>query len=140
MNKIIHPMEAEEWMAYLDGELPASRAAVAAEHLGECAECKEVVDGLRAVSQKVRAWEVEMPERSSAQVSVANGEMPWAIADALEAHGGAAVAGVKRPGWRELFGLHGSRLAWAGGAAAIVVLLAAGVSLIGRHSDTVFSQ
>ncbi len=139
MNKIIHPMEAEELMAYLDGELSKSRAAVAAAHLGECAECKEMVEGLRRVSQEMRAWELEVPERGSGQVRVAGVEMPFAIADALGKRRGTAMVGVKHR-WRQLFGIHGSRLAWAGGVAGVIVVLAVSVNLISRNGDTVFSQ
>ena len=66
-QKNLHPMEKEELMAYLDGELSKARAAVAAAHLGECAECRAVVDGLRAVSQKLQSWEVEVPETGVAR-------------------------------------------------------------------------
>jgi hypothetical protein len=54
-----HPIEAEELMAYLDGELAADRAAVAADHLDECAECRRLVEDLRNVSRRLVAWEVE---------------------------------------------------------------------------------
>ena len=40
MNKIVHPVEPEELMAYLDGELSSDRTTVATEHLRDCAECQ----------------------------------------------------------------------------------------------------
>ena len=51
MNKIMHPIEPEELMAYLDGELTADRATATAAHLGECTECQNVVAELRSISQ-----------------------------------------------------------------------------------------
>ena len=59
MNKIIHPIEPEELMAYLDGELTTDRATAAAAHLGECAECQNLVAELRSVSQNLKTWKVE---------------------------------------------------------------------------------
>jgi anti-sigma factor RsiW len=54
MNKIMHPIEPEELMAYVDGELTADRAAAAAAHLGECVECQGLVAELRSVSQHLK--------------------------------------------------------------------------------------
>ncbi len=64
MNKMIHPIEPEEVMAYLDGELTVERAAVTAAHLGACAECQGLVASLRSISQNLKTWEVE-PAKSS---------------------------------------------------------------------------
>ena len=57
-----HPIEQEEVMAYLDGELPPSRASEALSHLELCPECQALVADLRGVSQELMAWEVESPE------------------------------------------------------------------------------
>ena len=54
-----HPIEAEELMAYLDGELSAEREAVAVGHLETCAECRKLVEDLKGVSRKLAEWEVE---------------------------------------------------------------------------------
>ena len=137
MSKIVgqksgHPLDAEELMAYLDGELSQSRAAVAAAHLGQCAECKAVVDGVRAVSQKIGMWEVNVPETSVAQVNVAGVNMPLAIADALEKRLGMAVVGAKLPWWRSFLAEPRLRWAMAGGAVASVAVLAIIFSLVGR--------
>ena len=56
MSKIVgqksgHPLDAEELMAYLDGELSQSRAAVAAAHLGQCAEWMECAWFLRKLGR-----------------------------------------------------------------------------------------
>src|ERR1700727_2160760 len=54
-----HLIEQEEVMAYLDGELPVDRAAVAMSHLERCPECQSLAAGLRSVSQKLMTWEIE---------------------------------------------------------------------------------
>jgi hypothetical protein len=54
-----HPLEQEELMAYLDGELPASRAAAASDHLESCAECRDLAADLQSVSRRLMAWQVE---------------------------------------------------------------------------------
>src|SRR5580693_10420207 len=56
-----HAFEAEEVMAYLDGELEARRAAALAAHLVSCSECQEVAQGFRALSERMLSFEVERP-------------------------------------------------------------------------------
>jgi len=56
-----HAFEAEEVMAYLDGELEARRASALAAHLVSCSECQEVAQGFRALSEKMLEFEVEPP-------------------------------------------------------------------------------
>lgn len=57
--KSTHPIEQEELMAYLDGELEAERASVAATHLQRCKECQKLVADLCGVSQKLMEWELQ---------------------------------------------------------------------------------
>ena len=55
-----HPVEQEDLMAYLDGELsrrPGGRETLA--HLERCTECQTVISDLRSVSRKLLTWEVE---------------------------------------------------------------------------------
>lgn len=54
-----HPIEQEELMAYLDGELVTDRAVEAAAHLERCAECQELAAELRKISQELMMWEAE---------------------------------------------------------------------------------
>src|SRR6202041_3690731 len=56
-----HAFDAEEVMAYLDGELEARRAAALAAHLVSCSECQEVAQGFRALSERMPSFEVEHP-------------------------------------------------------------------------------
>lgn len=59
MLKSGHPIEPEELMAYLDGELEVERSQVAAEHLERCAVCREASEDFRRVSRAMSGWEVE---------------------------------------------------------------------------------
>jgi hypothetical protein len=98
-------------MAYLDGELPAAQAVDSAAHLRQCAECRELADGLRSVSQALPAWEVEAPGER-----VARGVM-----EALTERSPA-------PAQRRWFGL--PPWAWGLASAGAVVLVVVGVTLV----------
>ena len=52
-----HPIEQEELMAYLDGELPADQATESLSHLELCSECQTLAADFRGVSQALMAWE-----------------------------------------------------------------------------------
>jgi len=62
MSTNLHPVEQEELMAYLDGELPPDQATKALSHLELCPECQTLAADFRGVSQALMAWEVESPE------------------------------------------------------------------------------
>ena len=76
MNKIIHPVEPEELMAYLDGELTADRATATAEHLGECAECKSLTSELTSVSENLKSWRLE-PSNPATPSAIENALGEW---------------------------------------------------------------
>ena len=59
MPTINHPIEQEELMAYLDGELPIDRASAAAGHLERCRECQGLAADLQSVSRRLMEWQVE---------------------------------------------------------------------------------
>jgi hypothetical protein len=112
MNKTIHPIEPEELMAYLDGELPADRAKVAAAHVSECAECTVLSTELRAVSARLQQWQIEIPEAP----------MPNAIAATLQQMKSNAFAGrTKKLTWRNILPSGRISLAW-GGALALALI------------------
>jgi hypothetical protein len=115
MSKSNHPIEQEELMAYLDGELATNRAVAAAAHLEHCAECQELAADLRTMSQEMMAWQVEQADTS--QISAE-------IAAALEKRKREPKkkTPTQRP-WRMLFTPR--RIAWAGGMGLIGVLLIA---------------
>jgi len=70
-----HPIEQEELMAYLDGELSAEQATEALSHLELCPECQTLAVDFRGVSQELLTWEVESPEIGiSPELNAALGE------------------------------------------------------------------
>jgi hypothetical protein len=80
-----HPIEPEELMAYLDGELSAGRASRVAEHFAECRECQTITAELRGVSDRLKEWRVEAPVmvapvREVTQKRWYRHWKPWAIA------------------------------------------------------------
>lgn len=66
MPEVRHAIEPEEMMAYLDGELPAARAAEAMTHLERCTECQKLAADLRRVSQEMAVWQIEPPRAMAA--------------------------------------------------------------------------
>ena len=113
MSKSKHPIEQEELMAYLDGELATDRAVEAAAHLEYCAECQELAADLRKLSQEMMAWEVEGPETSG---------MPAEIVVALKKKENEPRKKiVRRQTWRGL--LSARVLAWAGGSVTLFLLV-----------------
>jgi uncharacterized protein DUF4349/putative zinc finger protein len=56
-----HPINQEQVMAYLDGELAPDEAARVAQHLDQCAVCTELATSLRRVFARLGDWEVEPP-------------------------------------------------------------------------------
>jgi hypothetical protein len=116
MSKNNHPIEQEELMAYLDGELATDRAVEAAAHLQHCQECQELAADLRKLSQEMQAWEVEQPE--NAEISA---EIEAALARPTKKPGKRA----KSAGWRWGMLITPSRMAWAGGSAFLLLLVMA---------------
>jgi hypothetical protein len=115
-NKMMHPIEPEEVMAYLDGELASDRAAATAAHLGECAECQGLAASLRSVSQNLKTWEVEAPESA----------VPATVAAALAANRPSSRRTLlARRSWREFLGQRWPVVAWVG-AVAVVLLVSFG--------------
>jgi hypothetical protein len=108
-----HPIEQEELMAYLDGELATHRAVAAAAHLEHCAECQELAADLRKLSQELMVWEVEELEPEEG--------MPIAIQAALQDRPGKPRKTRKSIGWKILFTRRG--LVWAGGGTVVAFLL-----------------
>ena len=72
MSTTKHPIESEELMAYLDGELPTEKATAALAHSEHCSECEALAADLRAVSRKLMHWEVSGPgPRVDAAIAIA---------------------------------------------------------------------
>jgi hypothetical protein len=114
MQSNVHPVEPEELMAYLDGELALGHAADIATHLQECRECQILAAEMKSVSEGLAVWEIPNTEPTI------NDELAKALEERAEQRSSASG----RWSW---FG--GNRLGravpWAGGAVAggVVVFL-----------------
>ncbi len=116
MNSSPHPVEQEELMAYLDGELTAERAVVVSEHTERCGDCRVTIAESRGLSERLSGWQVEAAPQSLAE------------------YVNAAVAGhetkpqaAKKPRAGRAFGL--PYWAWAAAGAACVAVLIADVTI-----------
>ena len=58
MNIATHPVEPEEIMAWLDGELSDTQLEAVSAHVEQCVECSQLAEQLRAPSQSLSAWGV----------------------------------------------------------------------------------
>lgn len=119
MNHTMHEIEPEEVMAYLDGELEASRASEVAAHIAGCAECRTVEADLRAVSLNLVQWQVE--------------QAPASVAKCLEQAIARPSVRIKAPRSKGLFPawhlLSATPWAWKFGLASVAVLLLGAVYL-----------
>src|SRR5271154_4843841 len=125
-----HAFDAEEVMAYLDGELEARRAAALAAHLVSCSECQEVAQGFRAVSERMLSFEVEHPAAGMNETVLA----------ALDSGEAAKASGAKdaaeRKGW-EWMGIFSHPRVWAfAGAVVVVAMLVIGIPSARRRSTS----
>ncbi len=105
-----HPIEQEEIMAYLDGELPANRASDAAIHLENCRECQSLAADLQGVQRRLLEWQVDVGQASG---------LPKQM-----------VAPPKRPRrvWRWIWAVAGTAVA--------AILVVSSVQLNYRHRET----
>ena len=116
-----HPIEQDELMAYLDGELEARRAAEAAGHLKQCAECQKLAQALQEVSQMMLSWQVEETETAIPDKMAAELEAPKALKQDRAAGN-----------WWTYLRLPSGRQFAAVGGAALVLLLIFAISLPNR--------
>ena len=119
MTAETHPIDKEQVMAYLDGELKPEQAARIAIHLDQCAECRELAAELRGVSSQLLAWSVApVPKR-----------MNDAIMEALNMRGTKEEIGIVRKNSPPKFAWKTwlrTRWAWAmAGTLAVVVCIVA---------------
>jgi len=118
-----HPIEQEELMAYLDGELPADQATEALSHLELCAECQTLVADFRGVSQELMVWEVESPE-----VGISS-EINAALGERLKKREAAKVS------WPRLGNRVTSRWVWVGVLAIVCVVVGLTLLLTSRNRN-----
>ena len=115
MTTNTHPIEPEELMAYLDGELPADRATAVLTHLEHCPECHVLAADFLDVSRELLSWEVDVPEAGiSPEISAALGDRK------------VSPASLKN-------GVMTRRWLWAGGAAVVCVAVALTLTLRNRN-------
>jgi hypothetical protein len=115
MQNNTHPLEQDEVMAYLDGELTTEAAAKAAEHLRECRECQALAADLQSVSRHMASW----------QIAASEPQMTPAIVDALQEREAKLAWNAKLGGsfWRDPFGTFRiPRWALAASGAALVLV------------------
>jgi len=124
MQNSNHPIEAEDLMAYLDGELPVDRAAGAAAHLEHCRQCQGVAADLQVVSRKLMSWQVEPSE----------GTLSPALAAALEERA------RKRGKLRNAFRMRPWIWALAGAAAALLLVALPKVTSYSKMGDLALSS
>jgi hypothetical protein len=117
-----HPIEQEELMAYLDGELPADQATEALSHLELCPECQTLVADFRGLSQELIAWEFDSP-----QVDIPS-EINTALGERLQKR---EAAKVSWPGWENR--VIKNRWLWAGALAILCVVVGLKFTLTSRH-------
>jgi Domain of unknown function (DUF4349)/Putative zinc-finger len=135
MSRGNHPIQEEELMAYLDGELSDDRAAVAVTHLAQCQHCQKVADDLRSISRSLRAWQIE-PSTPEMMPSI------QAELDVRGEHLEKATT-VKNGTWWRSFQ---SQWARGGGFSFIAVLVGVGLCLwlgilsMSHNENTVFSS
>jgi putative zinc finger protein len=124
MSTSRHPIEQEELMAYLDGELPADKATEALSHLELCQECQTLAADFQGVSQELMAWEVESPE-----VGISS-EIKAALGERLQKREAARVSS-SRLGNRVMT----SRWVWAGALAIVCMAVGLKLTLTSRNRN-----
>ena len=128
MSTSRHPIEQEELMAYLDGELPMEQATETLSHMEVCPECQTLAADFRGVSQELLAWEVESPEAGiPAEIAAALGER-------LQKREASKIS------WPRLESrVMTNRWAWAAALAIVCVAVGLTLTLIRRNRNEVRS-
>jgi len=117
-RSVQHVFDAEEVMAYLDGELEARRAAMLASHLEHCAECQNVAAEMRRVSGRMLNFEIEpMPPEMTATTLLGLNAAAKQAAPKEHGYGDRILSR-----WRELSARQGVRV-FAGVLTAVVLLV-----------------
>ena len=119
-----HPIEQEELMAYLDGELPTDQATEALSHLELCPECQILVADFRGVSQELMAWDVASQEGSI------HSEINAVLEERLQKR---QAAKVRSPRFENR--MMTNRWLWAGALAIVCVTLGLMLMLTARNRN-----
>jgi hypothetical protein len=119
-----HPIEQEELMAYLDGELPPDQATEALSHLELCSECQTLAADFRGVSRELMAWEVELRE-----VGIPSG-IDAALGERLQKRKASKVSSPRLENR-----VTTSRWIWAGALAIVCVAVGLKLTHTGRNRN-----
>ncbi len=125
MRTSYHPIEPQELMAYLDGELPAERAGVTAEHLERCAECQELAAQLGGVRQRLLNWRIETPDQQVAR----------SVAAALAESAAKTPGAVRRAWWEGVRRRAASPWVWAPACLVLVMMVVSGPTMMNRRKE-----
>ena len=119
-----HPIEQEELMAYLDGELSADQAAESLSHLEMCPDCQTLAADFRGLSQDLLGWEVEAPEVGiSSQINAA-------LEERFQKREAAKVSSPKLKNRVVI-----NRWVWAGALAIVCVAVGLKLTLVSRNRN-----
>jgi len=122
MRENPHPLEQEEVMAYLDGELAVDDAAKAAEHLRQCRECQALAADLQSISRQMAEWQIAAGEQLISPSIVAEVQQRETKFKQDSAR--------KASAWRKFIALATlPRLAWAASGAALALVVVASLTL-----------
>ena len=117
MTAIEHPLNPDELMEYLDGELTVEQAAAVQAHVATCTGCQRLSAELRAVSRDLARWQVEGPP---------------ATFEAPQVPAGPTDASWSRFGWLRFRPIQ----AYAAAAVAIVAVVAIASNLSSKFSQS----
>jgi hypothetical protein len=124
MSTNIHPIEQEELMAYLDGELPADQASEALSHLELCPDCQTLAADFSSLSRELMAWEVDSPEESTPS------EINAALSERFQKRESAKVSSPRLENR-----VMTSRWIWAGALAIVCVAVGLMLTLTNRNRN-----
>jgi len=115
-----HPFEADEVMAYLDGELEPQRAAALVAHLDHCVECQALTRQFRQISERMLDFQIE-----ASPVNISN--VVRAALDRWKSETETRKFGFQKlRAWRRLLaGPYG----WAFAFVAIIAIVVSGISI-----------
>jgi len=122
-----HAFDAEEVMAYLDGELEPRRAVALASHLEHCTECQEVAKSIRRISIQILEFEVEPAPQSLTTVVFDNLKSPTQEVSAKNSE----ARPSRLAHWREFFAVRRNWAVAAGLAFVIAIAYLGGFKRAG---------
>jgi anti-sigma factor RsiW len=122
MNRLRqHEFEAEEIMAYLDGELEPQRASSLAAHLEHCAECQTLTKEFRQISERMLDFQIE-PSPENINMAVRAAVDKWEMDQQKTASEKKTSRSFGVRDWRRIFATpYGWALACLGIVAAVVM-------------------